>query len=328
MSVLFQSIARALHTPVHKGPRRDRAAKRKAPSSGDGGYVSRSTFERTRANAAHYLQIREALADNRPWFAAKTRKCGWAREPRARHAETAVGRRCPASMPPHLHAFGDCKSVKSAPYAHRFLNPRPRLHRKASISQLGQDSRPLQRRNRLDLPPHHQTNHAKWLFYAASKPAEMARPSARIQEGYQVQTAASGGTAPPHNRERSCICRDRRDVVRPFLDHTDSPTRTFFQTLVRHRPRARDRKAGRLNPSDVHRLRHAWSLLQPPVTTCRSDQNYLSPQDQPRATPAQGPAGAPWIRTRRFVATSQEGRTPCLPSPGRGRIGKRYGTRF
>ena len=109
----------------HKDPEAIVLQAQRLTATGD--YVS-IHFD-ARANPAHFARITAELADNPGVvFAARRVKCGWGAWSLVRATLNAV-EAAEAAFPDATHFYmlsGDCVSIKSAAYAHRFLDARDR----------------------------------------------------------------------------------------------------------------------------------------------------------------------------------------------------------
>ncbi len=99
-----------------------------------------------RASNAHYRMIRDALRDNpNVTFAKRRIKCGWG-EWSLVQATLAAVQAAVDAFPRATHFYmlsGDCMAIKSAEYAHDFLDAgRCRTTSRASISSKATGSRP------------------------------------------------------------------------------------------------------------------------------------------------------------------------------------------
>ena len=113
-----------------------------------------------------------------------------------------------------------------------------------------------------------------------------------------------------------------------FFSTTWIPDETFFQTLVRHLVPEREIESRTLTFK-------MFSDYGMPVSFYNDQYDLLISQDflfarkiSPEATLLQDRLGALWESDRVNFATSQEGEKLHAFLTGRGRVGKRYGTRF
>jgi hypothetical protein len=123
------------------------------------------------------------------------------------------------------------------------------------------------------------------------------------------------------------FCRQRRDVVR-FFSTTWIPDETFFQTLVRHLVPEREIE----NRTLTFKMFSDYGM---PVAFYNDQYDLLVSQDylfarkiSPEADLLKERLGQLWMSDQIDFPTSMEG--PKLHGflTGRGRVGKRYGTRF
>jgi hypothetical protein len=284
-----------------------------------------------RASAAHYLQIREALADNPAVvFAAKRVKCGWGAWSLVRATLNAV-EAADVAFPDATHFYmlsGDCMSVKSAAYAHRFLDAHDRDYIESFDFFNSDWIKTGFKEERLIYRHIFNERTQKWLFYRSFEVQRWLGLKRRIPEDIEVQIGSQWWCLRRRTIEKILqFCRERRDVVR-FFSTTWIPDETFFQTLVRHLVPAREIESRTLTFK-------MFSDYGMPVTFYNDQydllisQNYLFARKiSPEATLLKDRLGALWDSDRVDFATSQEGEKLHAFLTGRGRIGKRYGTRF
>ncbi len=284
-----------------------------------------------RAKPADYAAIVTALADNAGVTFAKRRiKCGWGEWSLCQATLLAVEAAVEA-FPKATHFYmlsGDCAAVKSARYAHRFLDARDKDYVESfdffnsDWIKTGFKGERLYYRHLFN-----ERNH-KRLFYASYHLQRRLGLSRKIPEDIQVMIGSQWWCL-----RRSTIvsilqfCRDRPDVIR-FFRTTWIPDETFFQTLVRHLVPTREIE----NRTLTFKLFSDYGM---PVTFYNDQYDLLISQDflfarkiSSEAALLKDRLGALWNSGRRDFATSQEGPKLHAFLTGRGRIGKRFGTRF
>ena len=274
-----------------------------------------------RANAAHYLQIREALADNPAVvFAAKRVKCGWGAWSLVRATLNAV-EAADAAFPDATHFYmlsGDCMSVKSAAYAHRFLDAHDRDYIESFDFFNSDWIKTGFKEERLIYRHIFNERTQKWLFYRSFELQRWLGLKRRIPEDIEVQIGSQWWCLRRRTIEKILqFCRDRRDVVR-FFSTTWIPDETFFQTLVRHLVPAREIESRTLTFK-------MFSDYGMPVTFYNDQydllisQNYLFARKiSPEATLLKDRLGALWDSDRvDFCHQPGGGEAPCLPHRAR-----------
>jgi hypothetical protein len=284
-----------------------------------------------RAKAADFAQITEALADNPSvCFATPRIKCGWGAWSLVQATLNAV-EAAERSFPEATHFYmlsGDCLPVKSAAYAHRFLDAHDRDYVE-SFNFFTSDwiKTGLKEERLIYRHWFNERTHKTWFYrsFRLQKALGLAR---RIPDDIEVQIGSQWWCLRRRTIERVLqFCRERRDVVR-FFSTTWIPDETFFQTLVRHLVAEREIESRTLTFK-------MFSDYGMPVSFYNDQYDLLISQDflfarkiSPEAKLLQDRLGALWESDRVNFATSQEGEKLHGFLTGRGRIGRRYGVRF
>jgi hypothetical protein len=284
-----------------------------------------------RAKAAHYARITGALADNAGvTFARKRVKCGWGAWSLVRATLNAV-EAAEAAFPDATHFYmlsGDCLPVKSAAYAHAFLDAQDRDYIESFDFFASDWIKTGFKEERLVYRHVFNERTQKWLFYRSYELQKWLGLRRRIPGDIEVQIGSQWWCLRRRTIEKVLqFCRARRDVVR-FFSTTWIPDETFFQTLVRHLVPEREIDSRTL----TFKLFSDYGM---PVTFYNDQYDLLTSQDylfarkiSPEATLLKERLGALWESGRTDFATSKEGAKLYAFLTGRGRIGKRYGTRF
>ena len=284
-----------------------------------------------RAKAAHFDRITAALADNAGVvFARKRVKCGWGAWSLVRATLNAV-EAAEAAFPDATHFYmlsGDCLPVKSAAYAHAFLDAQDRDYIESFDFFTSDWIKTGFKEERLVYRHLFNERTQKWLFYRSYELQKRLGLRRRIPEDIEVQIGSQWWCLRRRTVEKVlAFCRARRDVVR-FFSTTWIPDETFFQTLVRHLVPAREIDSRTL----TFKLFSDYGM---PVTFYNDQYDLLTSQDylfarkiSPEATLLKERLGVLWESDRTDFATSKEGAKLYAFLTGRGRIGKRYGTRF
>ncbi|MBL4628867.1 MAG: glycosyl transferase [Roseicyclus sp.] len=283
------------------------------------------------AKAADFTALTTALGDNAGvTFAKKRIKCGWGEwslvQASLHAVEAAV-----AAFPKATHFYmlsGDCASVKSATYAHKFLDNRD-MDYVESFDFFNSDwIKTGFKGERLFYRHVFNERENKWLFYTSYKIQNRLGLTRKIPEDIQVMIGSQWWCLRRKTIEVILdFCRERADVVR-FFKTTWIPDETFFQTLVRHLVPASEIESRTLTFK-------MFSDYGMPVTFYNDQYDLLISQDylfarkiSSEATLLQERLGALWSSDRKDFATSKEGPKLHTFLTGRGRLGKRFGTRF
>lgn len=284
-----------------------------------------------RARASDYAAITQALADNPGVVFAKKRiKCGWGAWSLVRATLNAV-EVAEQSFPQASHFYmlsGDCLPVKSAAYAHRFLDAHDRDYVEAFDFFTSDWIKTGFKQERLIYRHWFNERTQKWLFYRSYNIQKALGLTRRIPADIEVQIGSQWWCLRRRTIEKLlAFCRDRPDVVR-FFSTTWIPDETFFQTLVRHLVPEREIESRTL----TFKLFSDYGM---PVSFYNDQFDLLISQDylfarkiSPEASLLKNRLGALWESGRIDFPISHEGEKLHGFLTGRGRIGKRYGTRF
>ncbi|PWK62199.1 DUF5928 domain-containing protein [Roseicyclus mahoneyensis] len=284
-----------------------------------------------RSKAADYATITEVLGANPSvCFARRRIKCGWGAwslvQATLNALEVAEERFADAT---HFYMLsGDCLPVKSAAYAHKFLDAHDRdyvesfdFHSSDWIKTGFKDERLIYR---------HWFNERtqKWLFYRSFKMQKALGLTRRIPADIEVMIGSQWWCLRRCTIEKILeFCRQRRDVVR-FFSTTWIPDETFFQTLVRHLVPEREIESRTLTFKMFSDYGMPVSFYNDQYDLLISQGYLFARKISPEAGLLKDRLGALWQSDRVDFTTSQEGEKLHAFLTGRGRIGKRYGTRF
>ena len=283
------------------------------------------------AKPAEFAALQAALGDNAGvTFAKKRIKCGWGAWSLCQatlHAVEAAVEAFPKAS--HFYMLsGDCASVKSADYAHKFLDDCD-MDYVESFDFFNSDWIKTGFKGERLFYRHYfnERNHKK-LFYASYNLQRKLRLERKIPDDIQVMIGSQWWCLRRNTIEAILdFCRERPDVVR-FFKTTWIPDETFFQTLVRHLVPAREIESRTLTFK-------MFSDYGMPVTFYNDQYDLLISQDYLFARKVSAEAkllkerlGALWSSGRKDFATSKEGPKLHAFLTGRGRVGKRFGTRF
>jgi hypothetical protein len=284
-----------------------------------------------RASDAHYRRIREALRDNpNVTFARRRIKCGWGEWSLVQATLGAVTAAVEA-FPRATHFYmlsGDCMAIKSAEYAHGFLDAADVDYIESFDFFESDWIKTGMKEDRLIYRHFFNERNHKRLFYAAfnlQKRLGLKRP---IPQDIQVQIGSQWWCLRRRTIEKIlAFTRQRRDVMR-FFSTTWIPDETFFQTLVRH-----------LIPESEINCRTLTFLMFSdygmPVTFYNDHYDLLLSQDflfarkiSPGATALKARLGDLYAAEGVRFQISDEGRSLYRFLAGRGRIGRRFASRF
>ena len=284
-----------------------------------------------RANPADFKMIRDALVDNPNVVFAKRRiKCGWGEwslvQATLNAVETAV-----ESFPRATHFYmlsGDCMAIKSAEYTHEFLD-RDDCDYIESFDYFDSDwIKTGWKEERLVYRHWFNERTQKRRFYWMFEAQRRLGLTREIPHDIQVQIGSQWWCLRRRTVEWILdFTRQRPDVMR-FFRTTWIPDETFFQTLVRH-----------LVPENEIRLRTLTFLMFTdygmPVVFYNDHYDMLLSQDflfarkiSPEAKELKARLGALYSAEDVAFKISNEGRSLYKFLAGRGRIGRRFATRF
>ncbi len=283
------------------------------------------------ADPAQFRSIQRALKDNpNVTFARKRIRCGWGEwslvQATLYAIETAVEK-----FPKATHFYmlsGDCMAIKSAEYTHAFLN-RNDADFIESFDFFESDwIKTGMKEERLIYRHFFNERSQKRRFYAAFNFQRKLRLERSIPADIQVQIGSQWWCLRRQTIEWILdFTRERRDVIR-FFRTTWIPDETFFQTLVRH-----------LVPEQEIQNRTLTFLMFTdygmPVTFYNDHYDLLLGQDYLFARKISAEAADLKRRLGLLYAAkgvqfqiSNEGRSLFKFLSGRGRMGRRFATRF
>lgn len=278
-----------------------------------------------------FRTIRDALADNsNVTFARPRQRCGWGEWSLVQATLNAVEAAVEA-FPRATHFYmlsGDCMPIKTAEYAHRFLDE----HDVDFIESVDFfDSNWIKTGMKEDrLIYRHFLNERKHkaLFYASVNLQRRLGLKRAIPADIRMQIGSQWWCLRRRTIEWILdFARTRRDVMR-FFRTTWIPDETFFQTLVRH-----------LIPENEIESRTLTFLMFSdygmPVTFYNDHYDLLLAQDylfarkiSPEATDLKARLGQLYAAHDVEFRISDEGQNLHKFLTGRGRIGRRFGIRF
>ncbi|MEM9350006.1 MAG: DUF5928 domain-containing protein [Pseudomonadota bacterium] len=287
-------------------------------------------FDRS-AKPAHYAMIREALKDNPlVTFAKKRVKCGWGEWSLVRASLNAVEAAAEA-FPDATHFYmlsGDCMAIKSAEYAHAFLDGRDADYIESFDFFESDWIKTGMKEERLIYRHFFNERKSKKLFYWSFKAQRQLGLKREIPSDIQIMIGSQWWCLRRTTIESVLdFCRERPEVLR-FFATTWIPDETFFQTLVRH-----------LVPEAEIDSRTLTFLLFSdygmPVTFYNDQYDLLLSQEflfarkiSPEATKLKALLGELYATSGARFDISNEGAKLFAFLTGRGREGRRFAPRF
>lgn len=284
-----------------------------------------------RAHPDHFKEIKDALENNpNVTFAKKRVKCGWGEWSLVQATLLAVEAAVEA-FPRATHFYmlsGDCMAIKSAEYAHEFLDHLD-VDYIESFDYFESDwIKTGMKEDRLIYRHFFNERTQKRRFYAAFNFQRVLGLTRKIPDDIQVQIGSQWWCLRRRTVEWILdFTKKRRDVMR-FFKTTWIPDETFFQTLVRH-----------LVPENEIRTRTLTFLIFTdyglPVTFYNDHYDLLLSQDyifarkiSPEAKELKRRLGLLYATRGWDFKISNEGASLFKFLTGRGRIGRRFGLRF
>lgn len=217
-----------------------------------------------RANPEHFKMIREALADNpNVTFARKRIKCGWGEWSLVQATLYAV-EAAVEEFPRATHFYmlsGDCAAIKSATYAHEFLDSRD-VDYVESFDYFDSDwIKTGWKEERLIYRHWFNERAQKRRFYAMFEIQKRLGLTRNIPKDIQIQIGSQWWCLRRRTIEWILeFTRKRKDVMRFFPHHLDSRRDVFSDPRAPCGAGKRDQDPHADLP-DVHRLRHAGDIL-------------------------------------------------------------------
>ncbi|WP_212525160.1 DUF5928 domain-containing protein [Actibacterium sp. MT2.3-13A] len=284
-----------------------------------------------RAPAEDFDRIRDALKGNESVvFARKRIKCGWGEWSLVQATLLAL-EAAEAAFPRATHFYmlsGDCMPIKSAEYAHAFLDGRDVDYIESFDFFASDWIKTGMKEDRLIYRHFLNERAHKRLFYLSLDLQRHLGLSRRIPQDLQIMIGSQWWCLRRRTVEAVLdFIRARRDVLR-FFRTTWIPDETFFQTLVRH-----------LVPEEEIESRTLTFLMFSdygmPVSFYNDQYDLLLSQDflfarkiSAEAKELKRRLGRLYTSGKMDFAISNEGRSLYQFLAGRGRIGRRFAPRF
>ncbi|WP_305967873.1 MULTISPECIES: DUF5928 domain-containing protein [unclassified Mameliella] len=310
----------------HKDP--DAIVKQAQSLTAVGDYIS-IHFD-ARAGAQDFARIKTALKDNPNVVFARRIKCGWGEWSLVRATLNAVEAAVDA-FPRATHFYmvsGDCMAIKSAEYAHAFLDRRECDYIESFDYFQSDWIKTGWKEERLIYRHWFNERTQKRLFYAMFEAQKRLRLTRKIPDDIEVMIGSQWWCLRRRTIEWILdFVKTRRDVVR-FFASTWIPDETFFQTLVRH-----------LVPEHEIESRTLTFLLFTdygmPVNFYNDHYDLLLSQDylfarkiSPEATELRRRLGVLYAAETARFQISNEGSSLYRFLTERGRTGRRFAPRF
>ncbi|WP_136442009.1 DUF5928 domain-containing protein [Pacificoceanicola onchidii] len=283
-----------------------------------------------RAPKEDFLKIKRALKDNPNVTFAKRIKCGWGEwslvQASLNAVEAAVDR-----FPRATHFYmlsGDCMAIKSAEYAHEFLDRRDCDYIESFDYFQSDWIKTGWREERLIYRHWFNERSQKQRFYAMFEVQKRLGLTRKIPDDLEIMIGSQWWCLRRRTVEWILdFAKRRRDVMR-FFRTTWIPDETFFQTVVRH-----------LVPGHEIDSRTLTFLMFSdygmPVTLYNDHYDLLLSQDflfarkiSPEATELRRRLGVLYASEGVRFQISNEGRSLYKFLTEKGRIGRRFAPRF
>ncbi len=284
-----------------------------------------------RSGPADYARLQEALGDNpNVTFAAKRIKCGWGEWSLVQATLNALDAATQA-FPRATHFYmlsGDCMAIKTAEYAHRFLDENDVDFIESHDFFESDWIKTGMKEDRLIYRHYFNERTQAGRFYASYETQKKLGLTRQIPQDIQVMIGSQWWCLRRRTVEMiQAFLRERGDVIR-FFSTTWIPDETFFQTLVRH-----------LIPKEEIESRTLTFLMFSdygmPVTFYNDHYDMLLAQDylfarkiSPEAQELKDRLGELYASEGVTFHISDEGRSLHRFLTGRGRVGRRFTRRF
>ena len=283
------------------------------------------------ASADDFEKIKSALSGNaNVTFAKKRVRCGWGEWSLVQATINAV-EAAVAAYPRATHFYmlsGDCMAIKTAEYAHRFLDENDADFIETFDYFESDWIKTGMKEERLIYRHYFNERKYKKLFYGAMALQQKLGIKRDLPRDLQIRIGSQWWCLRRQTVEKVLeFIRTRRDVMR-FFSTTWIPDETFFQTIVPH-----------LIPQDEIKSRTLTFLMFTdygmPVTFYNDHYDMLVSQDylfarkiSPEASDLKRRLGHLYAASDVEFQISGEGPGLFKFLTGRGRIGRRFATRF
>ena len=284
-----------------------------------------------RAKPAHFRNIKDALGDDpNVTFARKRIKCGWGEWSLVQATLYAIESALEA-FPRATHFYmlsGDCMAIKTAEYTHQYLDSNDADFVESFDFFESDWIKTGMKEERLIYRHFFNERTRKWLFYQSFNLQKRFKLTREIPSDLQIMIGSQWWCLRRRTVEWIVDFTKKRTDVMRFFRTTWIPDETFFQTLVRH-----------LVPETEIRTRTLTFLMFSdygmPVTFYNDHYNLLVGQDflfarkiSPEASELRLRLGELYSSKGVEFQISGEGRSLYKFLTGRGRIGRRFASRF
>lgn len=284
-----------------------------------------------RANPAHFEEIKTKLSSNpNVAFSKKRIKCGWGAWSLVQATLYAV-EAAEAAFPRATHFYmlsGDCMPIKSASYAHDFLDNADVDFIESFDYFESEWIKTGMKEERLIYRHYFNERTQKWRFYTSFNLQKKLGLAREIPSDLQIQIGSQWWCLRRRTIEGILkFVKERKDVMR-FFKTTWIPDETFFQTLVRHT----------IPETEIETRTLTFLMFSEygmPVTFYNDHYEMLLGQDSLFARKISSEAlelkrrlGALYSDEDADFPISNEGRSLFKFLTGRGREGRRFTPRF
>ncbi|KEP69006.1 glycosyl transferase [Thioclava dalianensis] len=283
------------------------------------------------AKASEFAQLRAALSDNpNVTFARKRLKCGWGEWSLVAATLEAL-KAAEEDFPRATHFYmlsGDCMPVKTARYAHDFLDAEEADYIESfDFFSSGWIKTGL-KEDRLIYRHWFNERTQPKRFYASYRAQQRLKMAREVPADIQMMIGSQWWCLRRRTIEWVLdFIRSRPDVMK-FFRTTWIPDETFFQTIVRHV----------VPEAEIHARTLTFLMFTDygmPANFYNDHYDLLLSQDylfarkiSPEARELRNRLGALWAQEDVQFAISNEGRALHKFLTGRGRIGRRFAPRF
>ncbi|NHF72202.1 DUF5928 domain-containing protein [Paracoccus xiamenensis] len=312
---------------AHKDPKGVIAQAERLTATGD--YVA--IHYDGRSSRAEFDHIRAALGPNsNVTFASSRHKCGWG-EWSLVAATLDTVRAAVAAFPSATHFYmlsGDCMPVKSAEFAHAFLDAEHVDYIESFDFFTSNWIKTGMKEDRLIYRHWFNERTQTRRFNASYNLQKRFGLVRKVPEDLEMMIGSQWWCLRRLTIEKVLeFCKQRPEVLR-FFATTWIPDETFFQTVVRHVVPRREIRARTL----TYLMFTDYGM---PLVFCNDHYDLLLGQDylfarkiSPEALELKERLGALWQARGLSFAISGEGKSLFSFLTGRGRVGRRFAPRF
>ncbi|MEM9850750.1 MAG: DUF5928 domain-containing protein, partial [Pseudomonadota bacterium] len=283
-----------------------------------------------RASDADFRAMKTALADNPRVTFAKRIKCGWGEWSLVQGSLNAM-EAADKAFPDATHFYmvsGDCRAIKPATYAHRFLDGADFDYVEHNDFFESDWIKTGMKEDRLHYRHWFNERTQKTLFYQSYNLQKTLKMAREVPRGMEIKIGSQWWCLRRRTVEKIlAFVRDRRDIVK-FFQTTWIPDETFFQTLTLHLVP----KGEVINRTLTFLMFTDYGM---PVTFFNDQYDFLLSQDSlfarkisPHAFDLKERLSTLYAGGDIPLNITDEGRTLFGYLTTRGRFGRRFATRF